>query len=257
MAEVEFIFWESIKALALMFMALLALKSAAHWAAQERGRDPRRAGTIRILLYTLVAILVALGAYPIGVDIAAEIYDRASLSNLRDGQLPRAYANAARAVAMRPAQLGYWQTLARVKLAGRQYESLLEDEPAFRALSHGQLDEDDEVHFGFCHLFLGHYEQAAATGNDLIRKDRLNPLAYLLAGAAYTDSKNYSQAERVFLAFLQFVPTQTDAVVGLAHAYFLEGHAARAEAVLDATAKYPFPPEARRRFEALKALYAQ
>jgi hypothetical protein len=52
-------------------------------------------------------------------------------------------------------------------------------------------------------------------------------------------------------------PSQQAAVEGLAHVHFLRGDTASALEVLDQTAKFPFSPEARKRFAALKALYAQ
>jgi hypothetical protein len=46
-------------------------------------------------------------------------------------------------------------------------------------------------------------------------------------------------------------------VEGLARAFYLGGDRQRALAVLDETVKFPFPPPARERFEALKGLYDQ
>jgi hypothetical protein len=46
-------------------------------------------------------------------------------------------------------------------------------------------------------------------------------------------------------------------VEGLARAYYLGGDRQQALAVLDETAKFPFPPPVRERFEALKGLYDQ
>jgi hypothetical protein len=46
-------------------------------------------------------------------------------------------------------------------------------------------------------------------------------------------------------------------VEGLARAYYLGGDRLRAMDVLNQTGKFPFPPPARDRFEALKGLYDQ
>jgi len=46
-------------------------------------------------------------------------------------------------------------------------------------------------------------------------------------------------------------------VENLARAYYLGGDRQRAMAVLDETAKFPFAPPVRERFEALKGIYGQ
>ena len=56
---------------------------------------------------------------------------------------------------------------------------------------------------------------------------------------------------------LQIFPDNQAAVETLARAYYLGGDRQRALAVLDETAKFPFPPPVRQRFEALKGLYDQ
>jgi thioredoxin-like negative regulator of GroEL len=73
----------------------------------------------------------------------------------------------------------------------------------------------------------------------------------------YIAGKRYSDAERTFLDVLQMYPSQEGAVEGLAHLYFLWGNPARALAVLDQTPRFPFDPDARKRFEQLKALYRE
>lgn len=256
MAEVQFIFWTSTKALALIFLGLLTAKAISSWQARERVRAGGRPA-IAFAMYALALVLVVLGARVLGDDIAAEVYARTSGKNLKAGELQKAYSNALRAVELRPGELAYWETLAKVKLQAGQHESLLEDEAAFRHLSRGSLDEDDEIRFAFCRYSLGQYDQAIAVAEDLIRKDRMYPAPYLVEGSAYLHLKNYAAAEHALLQLLQFFPTQVDGVTGLAQAYFLAGETERAQAVLNATAKYPFPPEARERFEALKGLYAE
>lgn len=256
MAEVQFIFWELTKALALIFLGLFTVKASASWRARERQR-PYGRPAIAWAFYAFALALVILGARSVGDDIAAEVYARTSQRNLDGGDLPKAYSNALRAVQLRPGEINYWRVLAKVKIAARQYASLLEDEGAFHALARGPLDEDDAMRFVVSHFSLSQYEQAVADSQDMIRRNRMYPAPYIVEGSAQICLKSYAEAERTFLQLLQFFPTQVEGVTGLAHAYFLAGDTARALAVLNATNKYPFSPEARQRFEALTALYAQ
>jgi hypothetical protein len=56
---------------------------------------------------------------------------------------------------------------------------------------------------------------------------------------------------------LQIFPNNQAAVEGLARADYLDGNRQQALAILNDTAKFPFPPPLRQRFEALKGLYDQ
>ena len=73
----------------------------------------------------------------------------------------------------------------------------------------------------------------------------------------YSAQKKYADAELTFLDILQRYPTNQAAVEGLAQTYYLAGKRDLAIQLLDETAKYSFPPGARKRFEALKALYGR
>src|SRR5437879_4101134 len=136
--SLRFIFWEAMKALSLVFLAVLAAKGigglrADAQAAQSR-RLARRLGGSRGVLYALLLALAAFGARGVGYDLAAQFYFWASQDNLAHSDAPRANANALRAVQLRPGELRYWQTLARSKFSGQQFASMLEDEPAFKSL---------------------------------------------------------------------------------------------------------------------------
>jgi cytochrome c-type biogenesis protein CcmH/NrfG len=91
----------------------------------------------------------------------------------------------------------------------------------------------------------------------LIRQNPAYAAPYVLQGLAYTAEKKYPEAQQSFLGVLQIFPNNQAAVEGLARAFYLGGDRQRARAVLDETAKFPFPPPARERFEALKGLYDQ
>ncbi len=255
MEKFRFIFWEVMKALSLAFLGLLAAKAVS--GLRAGGMEEKRLGLVRSALYAAILALVILGARSVGYDTAAELYFWASNSNLSQSQVPKAYTNALKAVQLRPGVLRYWQVLARTKFVQKQFASLLEDEPAFRSLGRGDLEEEDLVHFTFCHFFLQQYDKVIPTTQQLIRGNRFFPVPYILQGMTYTALKEYPEAERSFLDVLQIFPNQPEAVEGLAHVYFLNGDPARAVAVLNETTKYPFPAEARKRFQALKALYAQ
>lgn len=244
----EFIFWETLKALALVVAALLAVKAARPLAAG------RRRG---LLLYAVILVLTALGAEAVGKDIAAEVYGESVPRSLDRHDYALAYSNALRAVELRPGNLYYWQMLARAKFAMRQFDSLLADEPVFQRLSPRGLGEEDILRFTYARYFLGQDDQVISIARQIARQNPEFPKSYVLAGLAETALRRYPDAERDFLQALKILPTQQDAVESLAHVYFLEGDSKRAAAVLDATAHYDFSPEQRRRFDELKDLYEQ
>ena len=244
----EFIFWEALKALALIVAALLAVKASRPLASGTRRR---------LLLYALILALTALGAETVGKDIAAEVYGESVPQNLDRRDYALAYSNALRAVEMRPGNLYYWQMLARAKFAMRQFDSLLADEPVIRRLSPRGLGEEDVLRFTYARYFLGQYDRVISIAARIMRQNPEYPKSYVLAGMAETALRRYADAERDFLQALKILPTQQDAVEGLAHVYFLEGDTRRAAAVLDATSHYDFSPEQRRRFDELKDLYEQ
>jgi tetratricopeptide (TPR) repeat protein len=246
---IRFVFWEAVKILALAFLGLLASKAVA-------GLSLRRVW-VKPALYALILGLAAGGAWYAGSDIAAEVYLWTCNSNLDRGELAKAYSNALRAVTLRPGDLHYWRALVESKVRSHQFESALEDEATLRALSGGRLDEVDEYQFTLCSYFLGQYDQVIATTLRLIRQNPSYAAPYVLQGLAYIGEKKYPEAEQSFLAVLQIFPSHQSAVEGLARAYFLAGDRQRALAILDETAKYPFPPVVRQRFEALKGLYGQ
>jgi tetratricopeptide (TPR) repeat protein len=247
----EFVFWEILKAFALVVVALLAAKAAKSFVGSGRSR------TIRLLLYAVILALVVFGAQVLGMDVAAEVYSWACQKNLDRHDNLLAFSNARRAVDLRPDVFRYWQLLSRSKFDLRQFDSLLRDESALRALSPTGLDEDDLWRFAYCHYFLGQYNDAVSLTKQFIRTNPGYPKSYILQGQAEVNLRQYSEAERDFVKSLEILPTQADAVEGLAHAYFLSGNTAQAVAVLDATSHYSFPPQARDRFEALKSLYEQ
>jgi len=257
MEEVRFIFWTAIKTLSLVFLGLLATKAAGGLRAPASARQGKDLFWLRAALYGLILVLVVLGAREVGIDVAAQNYAWTSEKNLAAGQLDKAYANALRAVARRPGALRYWQTLARVKLVQRQFASLVADMPIMQALSGGKLDEEDVYRLAACYYFLAEYDKVIPLTQRMIKENRFYAAAYVLQGFTYTAQKKYPEAQRTFLEVLQMFPSQQAAVEGLAHVHFLRGDIAGALEVLDQTAKFPFPPEARKRFADLKALYAQ
>lgn len=257
MELVRFIFWTGIKTLGIMLLGLLAAKAIS---ALRVGGAPSQRGcrlVVRALLYAVVLALVILGARQIGNEVAAENYARASARDLGQRQLVNAYRNASRAVELRPDVLRYWQMLASAKFAQQQYASVVADLPAFLALGGGRLEEDDGYRLAACYYLLGQYAKVPPITQAMIRENRHHAAPYVLEGFTYLSQKRYEDAQRVFFAVLQMFPTQPEAVEGLAHSHFLSGNRAAAQAVLKETARFPFPLEARQRFEALKALYAQ
>ena len=257
MEEVRFIFWTAIKTLSLVFLGLLAAKAVAGLRAQVPEGSGRGLSWLRGALYGLILLLVVLGARDVGLDVAAQNYAWTSGKNLTQFQLAKAYANARRAVELRPGALRYWQTLAQVKLVLRQFASLKADMPVTQALSGGRLDEEDAYRLAASCYFLAEYDKVIPLTQQMIKENRVYAAAYVLQGLAYTAQKKYPEAQRTFLQVLQMFPSQQAAVEGLAHVHFLMGDTAGALDVLNQTAKFPFSPEARTRFTALKALYAQ
>ena len=251
MARFEFIFWEAVKALALLVLALLAVKAVRTFL-RKRGSTG-----LELALYGIVIALAGLGARTIGADIAAEVYNWVGEKNLDRHEYAAALGNSLRAVELRPGVLSYWDLEARAKFTTHQYASLLKDEPAFRGVSPGGLGENDLMRFAYCRLFLGQYRQVSPLADEVIRLNPGYPKPYVIEGLADVGLRRYDDAERNFLKALQILPTQADAVEGLAHVYFLMGSTDRAVSVLGTTARYSFPPETRRRFQALKALYEQ
>jgi tetratricopeptide (TPR) repeat protein len=271
----RFFFWEILKVVSLTFLGLVCAKAVAGLSrpamkgshaspsqpdaldsvsTQPPASTPAWTG---FALYGVVFLLVALGAQGIGNELAAEFYFRASGDSLNRSQPVKAYSHALRAVELRPAQVKYWQMLSTTKLALRQYQSLLEDRPALESLDRGPVGEQDAMRFAFAHFFLGQYDQTIAIARELIKQNRPYAAPYVLLGMTYIAGKRYSDAERTFLDVLQMYPSQEGAVEGLAHLYFLRGNPARALAVLDQTPRFPFDPDARKRFEELKALYRE
>jgi tetratricopeptide (TPR) repeat protein len=248
----EFVFWEVLKAFALVIVALVAAKAARSFAAS--GGGPAMA---RVPLYIVILALVIWAARTLGLDVAAEVYSWAGQKNLDRHEYVLAYSNAARAVNLRPDVLRYWQLMAGSKFALHQFDSLLRDELAIRMLTPEGLDEDDLMRFAYCHYFMGQYNDAIAITRQFIGRNPQYPKSYILQAEVEIGLRQYAKAERDFTAALQILPTQADAVEGLAHAFFLSGNTAQAVAVLGATSHYSFPPQARERFHALKNLYEQ
>lgn len=250
---IRFISWEVMKALALVFFGLLAAKVVSNL----QGPAPSGPRGVRAALYTVIVAMVSLGALPLGDNWAAQVYLWASRDHLARGEVSRAYNEALRAVRLRPGRLASWRALAEAKLAQNQFASILDDRPAFLAVSGGQLDEADDYLFAFCAMGLGQYDQVISQTNEILRRNPAFAAPYILQGQAYLAEKRYMDAERAFLNILHMFPDNQVAVEGLAHAYYLAGDRALAVAVLNETARYGFSPGARKRFEALKALYGE
>jgi len=257
MEIVRFIFWTAMKTLCLVFLGLLAVKSVGSLNSGGEKGGKGRAVAVKGTLYGAILLLVILSAWNLGYDIAAEVYATASRSNLAHREVKKAYANALRAVELRPGNLRYWEVLATSKFALRQFASLIGDLRVFQALSGGNLDEEDRYRLASAYNFHGEFDKVIPLTQQMIAENRVYAAPYVLQGYAYTAQKNFPLAERTFLDVLQMFPTQQSAVEGLAHLYFLGGNKAGALDILEQTKKFPFPPESRQRFEALKALYAQ
>jgi tetratricopeptide (TPR) repeat protein len=246
---IRFIFWEAVKVLGLVFLGLFSAKAVTGLAT---GR-----AWIKPLLYAVILVLAAVGAWNTGNDVAAEVYSWTCYHDLGRGDYAQGYTNALRAVSLRPANPRYWRALIQSKMRLMQLQSTLDDESSLRALGGGNLDEVDDYQFALCEFFLGQYDKVTATTSSLIGKNPSYAAPYVLQGMACTAEKKYPEAEKSYLTVLQRFPNHQAAVEGLARAYFLEGDRRRALAVLGETAKFPFPEPARERFEALKGLYDQ
>lgn len=257
MDELRFVLGEALKILSLAFLGLLAAKAVTGLAPREKGLAARRLTWVRGMLYGAVLVLTILGARNVGYDLAAAFYCWTSQDNLARSQLGKAYDNATRAAQLRPGVLRYWRQVEMSKLTLRQFASVLEDQRIFESLSGGSVDEEDVYRFVLCHFLLGDYDQVISSAQQLIQQNRYYAAPYVLLGWSYTAQRKYAVAEKVFLEVLQLYPSHQAAVEGLAHTYFLMGNRAGAVGVLGATAKFPFPPQARKRFDDLKALYAQ
>ena len=249
MEIIRFVFWEAVKVLALVFLGLFSAKSVAAVTVRK--------GWIKPALYALILALAGVGAWEAGNDVAAEVYMWSGNSNLSRGDLAKAYSNAMQAVQLRPGNLTYWRALMQTKMRMQQLQSMVDDEPAMRVLSNGNLDEVDDYQFALCSFFLGQHDKVVATTLRLIRQNPSYAAPYVLQGLAYTAEKRYPEAQQSFIAVLQIFPSNQAAVEGLARAYYLAGDRQQALAVLDETVKFPFPPPIRQRFEALKGLYDQ
>ena len=258
MDKLQFIFSETLKTLCLIFLGLVAAKAVGGLQALGSQQVPSRwLAAIRGAVYAAILALVIVGARGVGVDTSAGLHALAAESDLGSTRLESAYANALRAVELRPGILFYWQDLSTSKFLKAQFASVLKDEPVLRALSGDKLGDETTVRFASCHYFLGQYDQVFPLTEQVIREDRFNAAPYVLEGMTYMAQKKYARAKQRFLEVLQFLPAQESAVEGLAHAYFLMGEPRGAVEVLNETQKFPFSPEARRRFDALKAFYAQ
>lgn len=258
MDEIRFIVSEIFETLCLVFLGLLAVKAVG----ELRALNPSPAAkiqfaAIRGVLYAVILALVVLGARGVGTDTSAGIHALVSEDDLRHSSLDNAYANALRAVDLRPGIIIYWKDLSASKFLQGQFISVLKDEPVLLALNGGKPDEDTTLRFAYCHYFLGQYDQVFPLTGQVIGDSRLNPAPYVLEGMTYMAQKKFAQAKQRFLDVLQFLPVQQAAVEGLAHAHFLMGDSGGALEVLNQTQNFSFPPEARQRFNALKAFYVQ
>ena len=258
MYKLRLIFSETLMTIALAFLGLVAAKAVASLKETQPGGQPNRGLVwVRGVLYAVILTLVIMGGKGVGVDAAAGIHGLASEDDVANLRLEHAYANALRAVQLRPAMFVYWRDLAIAKFLQAQFNSILNDEPVFRAVTGDNLDEETTLRFAYCHYFLGQYEQVFPLTEQLIRNNRAYTAPYVLEAATLMAQKKLAAAERRYLDVLQMFPVQQAAVEGLAHVHFLMGDRGSALDVLNETAKFPFPPEARKRFDALKAFYAQ
>lgn len=241
--------WEAAKLVAVIAVSAYAARTVARWAPGGQ--------TLKFALYVIIGALVGLSGWYVEGDVAAEIENSHAQQALARGDLDAAYTGALAAVKRRSHQVRYWRCLIATKIALRQTQSVLDDEPAVRALSHGELAEEDEYQFALAAYLLGNYDQVVAATLRMIRRDPSYAPPYVLQGRAYTAEKRYPEAQQSYLGVLQIYPTNQEAVEGLAHAYYLNGDRQQATAVLDGTVKFSFSAAARQRFEALKGLYEQ
>jgi tetratricopeptide (TPR) repeat protein len=209
------------------------------------------------LLYASILALVGFGAWSVGFDVAAEVYYRASLSDAQNSRTYKGYLNSLQAVLLRPGIPGYWQALESAKFGLGQWASVVDDRPAMQSVLGRDLDEVDSYRVAVCLFFLGRYDEALRITQRLAGQNRLYLPPYILAGHVLIAQRRYGEAQRAFQSALQVLPADQAAVEGLAHAYFLEGNRQQALEVLEDTSKFPFSAEERKRFEALKGLYAQ
>ena len=258
MFKLRFIFSQTILTLGLIFLGLIAAKATAGLRTIGESKDSDwRLAWVRGLLYTSILALVIFGARGLAEGMAAGIHSVACADDFNHKRPDQTYFNALRAVQLRPGTIAYWKDLDASKFLQAQFDSVLKDEPVLRALSGGPLDEETTMRFAYCYYFLGEYDRVIPLTEEVIRNNRNFAAPYILEAMTYTAQKKYIQAEQVYLAVLQVFPSQETAVEGLAHVHYLKGFPETAEKVLAETAKFPFPPQARKRFDALKAFYAQ
>ncbi|MGD0697144.1 MAG: hypothetical protein ABSB82_20185 [Terriglobia bacterium] len=257
MDKAHFIFSETVAALALVFLSLLSVKAVGglRWRGPEK--SPPALVWIRSVLYVAIAALAIWGARGFGSDLAAGLRALASESDIQHTRFVQAYVNASRAVELRPNVAIYWRELSVAKFFLNQYQSALEDEPAYRALKGSEFDQEASMRYSYCHYALGQYAQVFPLTEQVIRENPMYPLPYIVEAMAYTAEKKYAHAMQRYLDALKYSPDQEACVVGLAHVHYLMGDPGGALEVLNATAKISFPPEARKRFDDLKAFYAQ
>lgn len=258
MGKLQFIFLEILLTLGLIFLGLIATKAASGLRAGglEKNHD-RRLTWVRGALYATILALVVWGARGLAVGMAAGIHSMESEDDFIHLRLDQAYSNALRAVEFRPGTLAYWKDLAASKFVQGQFDSVLKDEPVFSALSGGQMDEETSMRLAYCHYFLGEYDQVLPLTETVIHNNPNFAAPFVLEAMTYTAQRKFDRAEQIYLGVLQVFPSQEAAVEGLAHIHYLKGFPETAEKVLDETAKFPFPPDARKRIGALKAFYAQ
>ena len=200
MELIRFIFWEAAKVLGLVFLAMVAAKGV-------KGLTSPKAGA-RAAFYAVMLVLVTLGAWFVGNDVAAEVYLWSSDSSLARGDLVKAYANAIQAVNCVPNNMSYWHTLMRTKMSLHQLDSVLDDEPAMTALSGGTLDEEDEYQFSLCAFFLGQYDKVVATTLRLIRQNPSYAAALRFAGPCLHGGKEVSRSAAELLRGTPDFPRQ-------------------------------------------------
>jgi tetratricopeptide (TPR) repeat protein len=254
----RFIVVQILMIFGLAILGLVAAKATGGLRARGPAKDSEwRLASVRGVLYTIILILVVWGARGLADGMAAGIHSMASEGDANNMRVDQAYSNALRAVELRPGVLDYWKDLSIAKFRQAQFESVLKDEPVFRAVNGGNLDEELMMRLAYCHYFLGEYDRVIPLTEEIIHNNRNFAAPYVLEAMTYTAQKKFVQAEQIYLAVLQAFPSQEAAVEGLAHVHYLKGFPENAEKVLDETAKFPFPPEAMKRFNALKAFYAQ
>jgi hypothetical protein len=272
METVRFLFWEAMKVIGLAFAGLVAAKAIA---TLRRGQAPNssedagganrvdspakvgltKAGLTKTGLYVVLLALVALGAYSVGVDVAAEIYYWAAQDNLAKSDAAKAYINAVRSIELRPSALRHWRVLERAKFTSHQFASMIEDAPALQKVSGGELEEEDALRLAYAYFFTTQYDRVFPITERLLRQNRYYAAPSVLEGYTYIGKRQYHDAKRTFLFVLQVFPNQEDAVKGLAEAYFLGGERAQAVSVLRQTSRFNFTPDARRRLSELQQMY--